>query len=75
MKRVPLSHFVLLLMYILDYRMFSFYRTLRDPLADATDNCVVNVIPIGDELVAVTETDYVHQIDSKTLDSTRRVNV
>lgn len=55
--------------------MLSFYQKLRDPLVDATDNCVVNVIPIGDELVAVTETDYIHQIDSKTLDSTIRVYV
>ena len=55
--------------------MFSYYQKLRDPSVDGTDNCVVNVIPIGDELVAATEADYVHQIDSKTLDSKRRVNV
>ena len=52
--------------------MASFYQQLRKP-GGGTDNCVVNVIPIGDELIAATETDYVHQIDSKTLDSVKRV--
>ena len=52
--------------------MASFFQKLRNP-GDGTDNCVVNVIPIGDELIASTETDYVHQIDSETLDSVQRV--
>ena len=52
--------------------MASFYRQLRKP-EDGTDNCLVNVIPIGDELIVATETDYVHQINSKTLDSIKRV--
>ena len=54
--------------------MSSLYQKLRNPGEGGTDNCVVNVIPIGDELIAATETDYVHQIDSKTLDSVKRVH-
>ena len=55
--------------------MFSFFQKLRNPGGEMTDNCVVNVIPVGDELIAATETDYVHQIDSKTLDSVKRVKL
>ena len=54
-------------------RMFSVYQKLRDPVADLSDNCAVSVIPIGDELIAASEGDYVHQIDSKTLDSIKKV--
>ena len=50
------------------------YQALRDPSSSFSDNCAVNVIPIGDELIAATETDYVHQISSETLDSVQRVS-
>ena len=55
-------------------RMSSLYQQLCNPSGgDMTDNCAINITPIGDELIAVTEGDYVHQIDSKTLDSVKRV--
>ena len=54
--------------------MFSVYQKLRDPSGSMTDNCLVNVIPIGDKLIAATEVDYVHEISSKTLDSVGRVS-
>ena len=56
------------------FRMFSMYRKLRNPGEGLTDNCVVNVIPIGDELIAASEVDYVHQINPRTLDSVQRVS-
>ena len=54
-------------------RMSSKYRQLRNPGEGMTDNCLVNIIPIGHELIAATEADYVHQIDSKTLNSVEKV--
>ena len=56
--------------------MFSIYQKIRDPHSiEMTDNCMVNVIPIGEELIAATETDFVHQFDRKTLESTKRVGI
>ena len=55
--------------------MFSLFQQLRNPEEGMTDNCVVNVIPIGDVLIAATEGNYVHQIDSKTLDSVKKVGI
>ena len=51
------------------------FQQLRNPEEGMTDNCVVNVIPIGDVLIAATEGNYVHQIDSKTLDSVKKVGM
>lgn len=37
--------------------------------ADAGDNCLVNIFPIKDALIAATETMKVQQIDPETLDT------
>lgn len=59
--------------YVSDFthgRMFTFYQKLHDPTGSGTDNRFINVIPIGDKLIAATEGDYIH---SETLDSVGRV--
>ena len=39
-----------------------------------TDNCVVNIYPIGEDYVACTESDSLHKIDKDTLESKEKVN-
>ena len=54
--------------------MSTLYQQLRDPGGTVTDNCLVNVFPVGSELVVATEGNFVHQIDSETLDSVERAS-
>ena len=51
------------------------YQQLRDPASTGTDNCFITVIPVGNELIVATEGNFVHQIDSKALDSVERASV
>ena len=39
-----------------------------------TDNCLVNIYPIGEDYVASTESDSLHKIDKDTLESKEKVN-
>ena len=55
-------------------RVSTLYQQLRDPAGTMTDNCLVNVFPVGSELVVATEGNFVHQIDSETLDSVERAS-
>jgi len=51
-------------------RHFSYYFTNDD----MTDNTNVNVVQMGDELYAMTETDTMHRIDPETLETVGAVN-
>ena len=51
------------------------YQQLHDPASTGTDNCFITVVPVGNELIVAMEGNFVHQIDSKTLDSVERASV
>lgn len=38
-----------------------------------TDNCVVNVYPIGEDFYAVTETNYITKVDPDSLETLKKV--
>uniref|UniRef100_A0A023GD01 Putative beta beta-carotene n=1 Tax=Amblyomma triste TaxID=251400 RepID=A0A023GD01_AMBTT len=42
---------------------------------DFTDNALVNVTPIGDQLCAMTESPYLHRINASTLDTMGRIDL
>ncbi|KAK8772226.1 hypothetical protein V5799_024530 [Amblyomma americanum] len=42
---------------------------------ELTDNALVNVMPIGDEVYAMTETPYMYQVDPTTLETLERKNL
>ncbi|XP_055954944.1 beta,beta-carotene 15,15'-dioxygenase-like [Patella vulgata] len=44
-------------------------------IAKRTDNCPVNIIRIGKELFAVSETNYLHRFDPNTLETLERLNL
>ncbi|KAK8759390.1 hypothetical protein V5799_002979 [Amblyomma americanum] len=41
-------------------------------VGDFTDNALVNVTPIGDQLCALTESPFLHRVDARTLDTMGR---
>lgn len=54
--------------------------TLFDRLAsyftvDISDNCLVNVMPIGDEVYAMTESPYMYRVDPATLETVEKKNL
>ncbi|XP_064634384.1 carotenoid-cleaving dioxygenase, mitochondrial-like isoform X2 [Lineus longissimus] len=51
--------------------MYQRFMTYFFPEADAGANCLVNIFPIKDALIAATETMKVQQIDPETLDTLR----
>lgn len=38
-----------------------------------TDNCLVNVYPIGEDFYAVTETNYITKVDPDSLETLKKV--
>lgn len=38
-----------------------------------TDNCMVNVYPIGEDFYAVTETNYITKVDPDSLETVKKV--
>ena len=38
-----------------------------------TDNCLVNIFPIGEDFYAVTETNYITKVDPDSLETLKRV--
>ena len=54
--------------------MSTLFQQLRDPGGTGTDNCFITVVPVGNELIVATEGNYIHQIDSETLDSVERAS-
>lgn len=54
--------------------MSTLFQQLRDPGGTGTDNCFITVNPVGSELIVATEGNFIHQIDSETLDSVERAS-
>lgn len=55
-------------------RISTLYQQLRDPAGTGTDNCFITVVPVGNELIVATEGNFIHQIDSETLNSIERAS-
>ena len=51
------------------YRVQSYFTSMTD----FTDNCLVNVFPVGDKFIATTESDIVHIFSPDTLDTEQKV--
>lgn len=49
-------------------RFFTYFRGI-----EVTDNCMVNVYPIGEDFYAVTETNYITKVDPNTLETVKKV--
>ena len=46
---------------------------ILSPNNESTDNCNVNLYPIGEDIVVATENNFIHRIDPGTLDTMERV--
>lgn len=51
-------------------RFFTYFRGI-----EVTDNCLVNVYPIGEDFYAVTETNYITKIDPDSLETLKKVDL
>lgn len=49
-------------------RFFSYFKGV-----EVTDNCLVNVYPVGEDFYAVTETNYVTKVNTDTLETMKKV--
>lgn len=49
-------------------RFFSYFKGV-----EVTDNCLVNVYPIGEDYYAVTETNYITKVNTDTLETLKKV--
>lgn len=54
---------------ILASRFFSYFKGV-----EVTDNCLVNVYPVGEDFYAVTETNYITKVDTDTLETLKKVD-
>lgn len=50
------------------FRFFSYFKGV-----EVTDNCLVNVYPIGEDYYAVTETNYITKVNVDTLETLKKV--
>lgn len=50
------------------FRFFSYFKGV-----EVTDNCLVNVYPIGEDYYAVTETNYITKVNTDTLETLKKV--
>lgn len=51
-------------------RFFSYFKGV-----EVTDNCLVNVYPIGEDYYAVTETNYLTKVNPETLETLKKVRM
>uniref|UniRef100_A0A8C7JRU2 Retinoid isomerohydrolase n=1 Tax=Oncorhynchus kisutch TaxID=8019 RepID=A0A8C7JRU2_ONCKI len=51
-------------------RFFTYFKGV-----EVTDNCLVNVYPIGEDYYAVTETNYITKVNTDTLDTLKKVDL
>uniref|UniRef100_A0A3Q2QHK0 Retinoid isomerohydrolase RPE65 b n=1 Tax=Fundulus heteroclitus TaxID=8078 RepID=A0A3Q2QHK0_FUNHE len=51
-------------------RFFTYFRGI-----EVTDNCLVNVYPIGEDFYAVTETNYITKVDPDSLETLQKVDL
>ncbi len=49
-------------------RFFTYFKGV-----EVTDNCLVNVYPIGEDFYAVTETNYMTKVNVETLETLKKV--
>lgn len=49
-------------------RFFSYFKGV-----EVTDNCLVNVYPVGEDFYAVTETNYITKVNTDTLETLKKV--
>lgn len=50
------------------FRFFSYFKGI-----EVTDNCLVNIYPIGEDFYAVTETNYITKVDPDSLETIKQV--
>lgn len=55
--------------YFLFCRFFSYFKGV-----EITDNCLVNVYPVGEDFYAVTETNYITKVNTDTLETLKKVS-
>ncbi|KAI3368489.1 hypothetical protein L3Q82_025505, partial [Scortum barcoo] len=51
-------------------RFFTYFRGI-----EVTDNCLVNIYPIGEDFYAVTETNYITKVDPDSLETFKKVDL
>ncbi|XP_027882838.1 retinal Mueller cells isomerohydrolase-like isoform X2 [Xiphophorus couchianus] len=51
-------------------RFFTYFRGI-----EVTDNCLVNVYPIGEDFYAVTETNFITKVDPDSLETLKKVDL
>uniref|UniRef100_A0AAX7SLR5 Retinoid isomerohydrolase n=1 Tax=Astatotilapia calliptera TaxID=8154 RepID=A0AAX7SLR5_ASTCA len=51
-------------------RFFTYFQGV-----EVTDNCLVNVYPIGEDYYAVTETNYITKVNTDTLETLKKVDM
>uniref|UniRef100_A0A8C6PLU3 Retinoid isomerohydrolase n=1 Tax=Nothobranchius furzeri TaxID=105023 RepID=A0A8C6PLU3_NOTFU len=51
-------------------RFFSYFKGV-----EVTDNCLVNVYPVGEDFYAVTETNYITKVNTDTLETLKKVDM
>uniref|UniRef100_A0A8C7Q7T6 Retinoid isomerohydrolase RPE65 n=1 Tax=Oncorhynchus mykiss TaxID=8022 RepID=A0A8C7Q7T6_ONCMY len=51
-------------------RFFTYFKGI-----EVTDNCLVNVYPVGEDFYACTETNYITKVDPDTLETLKRVDL
>lgn len=49
-------------------RFFTYFQGI-----EVTDNCLVNIYPIGEDFYACTETNYITKVDPDTLETIKKV--
>lgn len=50
-------------------RFFSYFKGV-----EVTDNCLVNVYPVGEDFYAVTETNFITKVNPDTLETLKKVH-
>uniref|UniRef100_A0A3Q3WUK2 Retinoid isomerohydrolase n=1 Tax=Mola mola TaxID=94237 RepID=A0A3Q3WUK2_MOLML len=51
-------------------RFFSYFKGV-----EVTDNCLVNVYPVGEDFYAVTETNFITKVNTDTLETLKKVDM
>uniref|UniRef100_A0A8C2Q821 Retinoid isomerohydrolase n=1 Tax=Cyprinus carpio TaxID=7962 RepID=A0A8C2Q821_CYPCA len=51
-------------------RFFTYFKGV-----EVTDNCLVNVYPVGEDFYAVTETNYITKVNVETLETLKKVDL
>ncbi|XP_076132441.1 retinal Mueller cells isomerohydrolase isoform X1 [Alosa pseudoharengus] len=51
-------------------RFFTYFKGI-----EVTDNCLVNVYPVGEDFYACTETNYITKVDPDTLETLKKVDL